>query len=732
MLEALLPGFVEESSEIVERITRNLLELERKPATGPTFDELARGLHTLKGSSSTLGLIDLSDFAHKMEDLVLPLRGAEQLPPSVADAVLRSLDVWLAHLRATTARNETPDLRPSYDLLAAATLGTAPKTAPAAGAIKTNGTHASETPIQAKAAGAPPPAQPVAAQPAAPAEPAQSPEPDAGSADERASGEASWRVSTRQVTALMREVERLREVRLRLDERRREIDRTLAQLSTPALATQTSDARAVLVSARRALTSDAEEAADVVASMEDGLKSISTMPLRTVVDPLRRTVRDLCKSTGKEARLAVVGAEISLDRRALEELRGPLVHLVRNAIDHGLELPAVREARGKHREGVLTIRVEQQGNMLFLEVSDDGAGIDLQRVREVAVKRGIATAEELSAMTQAQLQQLVFRPGFSTREEVSDVSGRGVGLDVVVAQLQALRGKVEVQSTPGQGTRFLLSLPAELGSSPVLVVRLGEHVIGVPTAAVESSRVVAEDDLRVNRSRVQLVHRGQLLPVLDLGALLGLRQPEVPAERSPVLVVQAQAGRFALTVDEVLGDRDLVIRALPPEVRELPAWQGAATLARGELVLILRPDFLATSSKRTAEPVANARRALVVDDSLTARSLHRTALEAGGFQVHTAAGGRQALEQLEHSSYDVLVSDIGMPEMDGYELTRAVRQRPEADAMPVLLVSARDAASDREHGAAAGADGFLTKRDCVSGRLLAEVNAVIQRRKAAR
>jgi chemotaxis protein histidine kinase CheA len=731
MLEALLPGFVEESSEIVERITRNLLELERKPAAGPSFDELARGLHTLKGSSSTLGLIDLSDFAHKMEDLVLPLRGAEQLPPAVADAVLRSLDVWLAHLRATTARSETPDLRPSYELLAAATS----KTAPAPGATKKNGSHAPETPVQTDAAAAPPAARPAApiSTPPPEAAPAQSAEPDAaGLADERAAGEASWRVSTRQVTALMREVERLREVRLRLDERRREIDRTLGQLSTPALATQTSDARAMLVSARRALTSDAEEAADVVASLEDGLKSISTMPLRTVVDPLRRTVRDLCKSTGKEARLAVVGAEISLDRRALEELRGPLVHLVRNAIDHGLELPEVREARGKHREGVLTIRVEQQGNMLFLEVSDDGAGIDLQRVREVAIKRGIATAEDLSAMTQAQLQQIIFRPGFSTREQVSDVSGRGVGLDVVLAQLAALRGKVEVQSTPGQGTRFVLSLPAELGSSPVLVVRLGEHVIGVPTAAVESSRVVVEDDLRINRSRVQLVHRGQLLPVLDLGALLGLRQPEVPAERSPVLVVQAQAGRFALSIDEVLGDRDLVIRALPPEVRELPAWQGAATLARGELVLILRPDFLASSSKRTAEPVANSRRALVVDDSLTARSLHRTALEAGGFQVHTAAGGRQALEQLEHSSYDVLVSDIGMPEMDGYELTRAVRERPEADAMPVLLVSARDAASDREHGAAAGADGFLTKRECVSGRLLAEVNALIQRRKAAR
>jgi len=696
MLEQLLPGFVEESAEICERATRNLLELERRPASGPRFDDLARGLHTLKGSAATLGLVALSAFAHKMEDAVLPLRGSDQpLPPNLADAVLRSLDVLLAHLRATVTRSEPPDLRPSYALLAKASKHSAAE--PAAAAEK-----AAEENAQVKVAEAAP-----------------------------ESGEASWRVATRQVTSLMREVERLREVRLRLDERRRELDRAIMQLSTPALSAQTVEARTLLLSVRRALSADGEEAADVVASMEDGLKSISTMPLRTVVEPLRRTVRDLCNSTGKEARLSVVGAEVSLDRRALEELRGPLVHLVRNAIDHGLEMPEVREARGKHREGALTIRVEQQGNMLFLEIADDGGGIDLPRVREVAQLRGIATSEELAVMAPAQLQQLIFRPGFSTREAVSDVSGRGVGLDVVLAQVQSLRGHVEVQSVPGQGTRFLLSLPAELGSSPVLVARVGEHFVGIPMAAVESSRLATLADLRIGRSRVQLVHRGQLLQVLDLGALLGLRQPEAPSEKSPLLVIQTQGGRFALTIDEVLGDRELVIRPLPQEVRELKAWQGAATLARGELILILRPDFLTAASKGGEHSVAATRRALVVDDSLTARALHRTALESGGFQVHTAASGRQALEQLKHAAYDVLVSDIGMEEMDGYQLTQAIRQQPEANGMPILLVSARDAESDRERGAAAGADGFLTKKDCVSGRLLSEVAAVINRRKGA-
>jgi chemotaxis protein histidine kinase CheA len=681
LLEQLLAGFVDESQEIYERVTRNLIELENAPAQGTRFDDLARGLHTLKGSAATLGLEELAELAHRMEDVILPLRGsAEPVPQSLADAVLKALDAWMARLRATAAKSELPDLKPALQLL----------------------THA-PAPVE----------KPEVRQ--------AEPEPEEPQTVE----ETSWRVSTRQVIGLLHEVERLREVRLRIDERRRDLDKAAQQLASPM------DARAALMNLRRALGADSEEAADIVATMEDGLKAISTMPVRTAIEPLRRAVRDLCKATGKLARLSVVGAEVSLDRRVLEQLRGPLVHLVRNAVDHGLEMPEEREKAGKHREGALTIRVEQQGNMLFIEVADDGAGIDLTRVREAALRRGIVPAEELTTMTTAQMHQLIFRPGFSTRTDVTDVSGRGVGLDVVRDQVHALHGQVEVQSVPGQGTRFILTLPAELGSSPVLVVRCGEHQLGIPMVAVETSRLARTRDVRVGRARIQLEHQNQLLPLQDLGAVVGLRQPEAPAEGQPVLIVTTQGRRLALSVDEVIGDKELVIRPLPMEVRDLAAWQGAATLARGELVLILRPDFLVNAETRTETGVSGTRRALVVDDSLTARALHRTALEAAGYTVHTAASARQALEQLRHSAYDVMVTDIGMEEMDGFELTAAVRQRHETDGMPILLVSARDSESDRGRGAAVGADGFLTKKDCVSGRLVSEVNAVIARRRGA-
>ena len=733
LMEQLLAGFVDESQEIFERCTKDLIELEKASpggSGGHVFDDLARGLHTLKGSAATLGLDELADFAHRMEDVILPLRGSQQaVPQALADAVLRSLDVWMASLRAAAARTTGPDLQPSIDLLAAVRLAHAPSVT--ASALGREPALPVAVPLALALTPPLPHSPPAAVQSSEGDHPRRRSE-DRGPDEplpQPTAEDGTWRVSTRQVIGLLHEVERLREVRLRLEERRRELERTLALLDRLGIQSETAESRAMLLSVRRSLVADGEEAADIVASMEDSLKAISTMPMRTVLEPLRRAVRDLTRQSGKLANLSVVGAEVSLDRRVIESLRSPLVHLVRNAVDHGLESPDVRESRGKHREGALTIRVEQQGNMLFIEVADDGNGLDVQRIREAAQRRNIASADELAAMGPAQVHQLIFRPGFSTRTEVSEVSGRGVGLDIVRNQIQSLQGHVEVQSVPGQGTRFILTLPAELGSSPVLVVRCGEHQIGLPMAAVESSRTARANDLRVGRSRVQLQHREQLMPLQDLGALMGLRQPEVPVDGQPLLILQSQGRRIALSVDEVLGDKELVIRPLPLEVRDLPAYQGAATLARGELVLIVRPDWLVNADRRTDASVSGTRRALVVDDSLTARALHRTALEAGGYLVHTASSGKQALEQLRHSAYDVMVCDIGMDEMDGFELTAEVRGRSETDAMPIILVSAREAASDKERGVAVGADGFLSKKDCVSGRLLSEVAAVIGRRK---
>jgi chemotaxis protein histidine kinase CheA len=714
LLQGLVAGFAVEAQEVVQKVTMDLLELERDGletgALSKLYARLGRHLHTLKGSAASLGLQDLSDIAHKLEDALAPLKvNPRKMPRPVVDILLHGLDLFM--LRAQAHGDGRGDMLPDPAVALAQLVAEAPPPEDAVEAPE----GSAEAPATAAATLAP------ALSAAARQEPASILDALPESSD------AGWRVSARQVTSLMREVERLREARLRLEERGRELDRAVALLARQGLLAETAEARTLLSGTSRLLRTDGEETSDIVDALEEGLKAITTRPVRTILDPLQRMVRDLSRQLGKEARLSVVGAEVSLDRRLLEKLQGALVHLLRNAVDHGLELPAEREKKGKHHEGALTLRVEQQGNLLFLESADDGAGIDVAKVRKVAESRGLLTAEEAGRLNENQVRDLIFMPGFSTRTDVTDTSGRGVGLDAVRASVEALQGRIEVSSTPGQGTRFTLTLPVDLGSSPVLVVRVLEQLVGLPMLAVEATQLAREDALRVGKRRAHMEYQGQLLPVVDLGARLGLRALSPPAEGQPLLIVQSGGKRVALAVDAVVGDRDLVIRPLPSEVRDVPAWQGAATLSRGELLLICRPDWLVSDSGQS-QAVSAQRRALVVDDSLTARALHRAMLEAGGFTVHLAASGARALDRLQTDTYDVVICDLDMEEMDGTQLIAKLRERKETASLPVILVSAHDSAAARERGLAAGADGYLGKRECAAGRLLAEVLDVMSRR----
>ncbi|GEN06159.1 Hpt domain-containing protein [Myxococcus fulvus] len=715
MLQGLVTGFAVEAQEVIQKVTMDLLELEREGldsgALAKLYVRLGRHLHTLKGSASSLGLQDLGDIAHKLEDALAPLKATTQkMPRSVVDVLLHGLDLFMlrAQAHADGRGDSLPD--PAAALAQLVADGPAPESVGAQAAPGSNGAAEPETNGASEDSGA----LELSAQ--------------LGTDAQAESADAGWRVSVRQVTALMREVERLREVRLRVEERGRELDRVVTVLAKQGLLAETAEARTLLSGTSRSLRTDGEETSDIVDALEEGLKAITTRPVRTILDPLQRMVRDLSRQLGKEARLSVVGSELSLDRRLLEKLQGALVHLLRNAVDHGLEMPSEREKAGKHHEGALTMRVEQQGNLLFLECADDGAGIDVTRVRKVAESRGVIASDEAERLNENQLRDLIFRPGFSTRSDVTDTSGRGVGLDAVRASVEGLQGRIEVNSTPGQGTRFVMTLPVDLGSSPVLVVRALEQLVGLPMLAVEATQLARADSLRLGKRKAHLEYQGQLLPVVDLGARLGLRALAPPAEGQPLLIVQSGGKRVALGVDAVVGDRDLVIRPLPSEVRDVPAWQGAATLSRGELLLICRPDWLVTESGQTQ--VTAQRRALVVDDSLTARALHRAMLEAGGFSVHLAASGARALDRLATDTYDVVICDLDMEEMDGTQLIARLREKRETASLPVILVSAHDSAAARERGLAAGADGYLSKRECAAGRLLAEVLDVMSRRGA--
>ncbi|HEX8538804.1 MAG TPA: ATP-binding protein, partial [Cystobacter sp.] len=634
MLQSLVAGFSSEAQEVCQKVTLDLLELEREgldnEALGKVYTRLARHLHTLKGSAASLGLQDLSSIAHKLEDALAPLRkDIKPMPRPLVDLLLHGLDLFL--LRAQAHADGRGDALPDPAAALAQLVADAPP------------------PEEAAAAGTGAPA-PASAPSAASAANAAAAAASAALADEDV--DAGWRVASHQVTALMREVERLREFRMRLEDRLRDIGKVVELLAARELLAPTARARATLASVTAGVRADGHEASDIVDSLEEGLKSITTRPVRTILEPLQRMVRDLSRQLGKSSRLSVVGAEVSLDRRLLEKLRGAMVHLVRNAVDHGIEMPEERERAGKHHEGALTLRVEQQGNILFLELIDDGRGIDVAQVRASAERKGLITADEGARMHETQIRDLIFRPGFSTRTDVTDTSGRGVGLDAVRAAVESMQGRIEVLSTKGSGTRFVLTIPMELGSSPVLTVRAIDASVGLPMLAVESTQLATADNLRIGRSKTQLDYNGQLVPVTDLGARMGLRAAAPPSEGQPLIIVQSGGKRMALAVDAVVGDRDLVIRPLPAEVRDVPAYQGAAILSRGELLLILRPGWVVAETTPTTVAMPQSRRALVVDDSLTARALHRAMLEAGGFTVHLASSGARAMERLQTETYD--------------------------------------------------------------------------------
>lgn len=698
LMGALVATFAREAEDLGASLTRALLVVEKPEhgadALGAAHADLRRGLHRLKGSAATVGLGELSELAHEMEDRLAEHAPGAALPRRVVDAFLTALDQGLEWTRARAShRPEACDLRAVARALRAAA-GGEPLDEPSDAPAPRGG--------------------------AAPAQAAASP----GPAEPETTG---WRVDGRHVASMVADVERLREIALRLEDQSRDVTRCLALVPKVAQGEAADQLRDALLGARVALTGDAAEVAARVESMEEWLKAVCTLPCQTVVDPLHRTVRDLARQLGKEAKLSAVGVEVALDRRLLDAIRAPLVQIVRNAVDHGIEAPEVRERAGKHREGIVAIRVEQAGNEVFVEISDDGAGLDEARIRDTAVSRGVVSADDAARLDARQLGALIFRSGFTTRGAVSGVSGRGVGLDVVADAVKAIHGRIEVHSVRGHGTRFVLSVPAEMGSSPLMLVGVGDQVFGIPMYAVRKALPARAARVRTGHAGLQLEDDGALLPLEDLGGLLGLRQPLTPADGQPLVVVSAEGRETALAVDTTPGDRWPVVRPLPEEVRHLEPYLGAATLSRGEPVLVLRPSWLL--ERRTQAAVATPR-VLVVDDSLTARAAHRAVLESAGYAAHGAASAAQALEHLRRGAYQAMVCDVDLGEgMDGIALTALVRARPELEAVPVVLVSSHDDEDGRRRAREAGADAFISKQACAAGLLLAELDGALARRR---
>ncbi|MFY0582008.1 hybrid sensor histidine kinase/response regulator [Cystobacter fuscus] len=410
-------------------------------------------------------------------------------------------------------------------------------------------------------------------------------------------------------------------------------------------------------------------------------------------------------------RLEVHGGALELDRSLLQGLREPLLHLMRNAVAHGVETPAERLEAGKPQEGVVTLTARLRGGRVQVVVEDDGRGLDLGAIREKARARGLPVLDDAGDA------RLIFMPGLSTTEAVTSVSGRGVGMDVVRSQVEALRGNVDVSFVPGQGTRFVLDVPLTLSTLRVLLVLVSGQTFAVAGESVERLLRLDPGDVRRVEGRQLWAGPEALLPLSTLAQVLGL-PAGTPRPHPSALLLSAGEVHAVLGVDEVVAEQEVLIRGLGPRIRRARHVSGMAVLPDGRLAPLLNaPSLVRAAEGRTAAvglfPVAAAptarRRVLLADDSMTTRALEQSILEAAGYEVLACSDGQEAWERLQAEGADALVSDVEMPRMDGFTLTEAVRGSPRFGRLPVVLVTARSSDEDKTRGLQVGASAYLVK-----------------------
>ncbi len=656
--------FAQEAEIRLVQLDQLLLRLEGDDDDPELVRSIFREVHTLKGSSAVAGLDDVSGIAHGLETLVDESRsGGEPITADLVDALLRGTD----------------------DLRTAIAAAQRPATGPGAPAV--TGTAAAPVPASRPSNAAPPPSRPVPTLPPT-------------------SGAAVVMVPLERLEELTRLVGETASAHLR-------IGRMLKERFQVDPATCT----------------EFNELSRSLNDLQERAMRTRMVPVSTITDPLHRAVREIARAQGKDVRWDVRGADTELDRGILHQLSDSLMHLVRNAVDHGTEDPAERLASGKAAQATVRLHAMQLGSEVIIAVTDDGRGIDVDSVSREADRHGIDTA----GMSDEELLRLSFHPGLSTAAVVTQVSGRGVGLDVVRANVEAARGRVELRSETGAGTEFRIVVPITVAVLRCLLVEAGGQSFGLPFHRVQLSQASEPGKLAHAEGQPMVWVDGHAIPVQGLAETLGIATAE--AVDGPVVVLADTSRRHAFQVSRLVGQRDVVIKALNPLLPHLPAVAGASVEPDGSILVVLDPPGLIQRALRAGrttgtpvplEPAPPTRRSIVVvDDALTIRELQRSILERAGFDVRVATDGRQALATLAERRCDLVLTDIEMPNMDGFALTAAIRASPTLTNIPVLILSSRSSDSDRQRGLDVGADGYIVKSGFDEANLLAAVNRLL-------
>jgi len=765
--------FRQEAESQLAVLAEGLVALERSPGDAATLESLMRAAHSLKGAARIVGLDAAVRVSHVMEDcFVIAQGGGLVLCREIVDALLAGID--LLRQIAQTPEQEVSlwekERRLVVEQVIASIQATMRCELPAASRsaeeILTSRSPASsesatETPESTASAIQPPHSLFSPFSPQSPGEGATAPEPPS---QRQERSERVLRVSATNLNRLLALAgEALVEARwlgpfteslLRLKRQQMKVVKALEEVRDASLhlAARERDPLLQAVAAAQQLAGESlqrigerHEEVELFSHRFGNLSSrlyreVLASRMRPFADGLSgmgRLVRDLARQLGKEVRLKIEGESTQVDRDVLERLESVLTHLLQNAVDHAMESPEERLLKGKEREGVITIDARHVSGLLSITVADDGRGVDLAALRGSVVEKGLATEEMAARLSEEELLEFLFLPGFSMRPKVTELSGRGVGLDVVHDMVRSVGGRVLVSTLAGHGTRFQLQLPLTISVKRALLAEIAGEPYAFPLARVERALMIPFEEIETVEGREYFTMGAERIGVVPASQLFG-KEGEGRHELCPIVVLGDRQQRFGLTVDALLGEQELVVQPLDPRLGKIQDISSGALMPDGSPVLMVDVDDLLRSIEarisggglKRLQQNAGARqqrrrRVLVVDDSLTVRELERKLLADAGYEVETAVDGMDGWNAVRTQAFDLVLTDIDMPRLDGIELVRLIRADPRIQSIPVMIVSYKDRQEDRHRGLEAGADYYLTKGSFHDATLLNAVTDLI-------
>ena len=724
--QRLMDIFRDEGSEYLKRLGDCLLHLEKEPKNTALLEEIFRNAHNLKGAARILGLTEIARIAHDLESIFsLAKDGKLAITSERIDAITESIDA-ISSLLTADVKEEAVNIQEPVKQIHR-------------GFAETREAR-QETPVKF------------------------------GRRVSDSQFLSTVKVSTEKLDNMMNQVGELLISKMRFEQRMDETN-SLAALCEGLIKDisrlKREELRLKGIKKTRSYTNQDKRGAEIVENvsvglarlndeltrftsdfyenqidlgivtggLEESVKNIRMLPLSTIFETMPKMVRDLSRKLSKKVDLKMEGETIELDKRILEGLKDPMVHLITNCIDHGIEQPDERRKAGKNEDGIINITAAAVGGYIEIAVEDDGRGISVDKIKERALKNGLVTEDMLSGLSKEQLINFVFEPGFSTSDIITDISGRGVGMDIVKKNIGDLNGLISIQSEYGKGSRITIRVPLTLVTVRVILIDISGEVCALPETAIDRILSVKEEQIFTIGDSEVFRESGDILPIGRLSHILGFskKEDEDADNEYPAIILEGGEKKAAFIVDNIIGSETIILKNLTFPLTKVRNVSGAALLGDGRIAIVLNPADIIDSMKavkplpikKVKEREIEKKSVLVVDDSITTRTLEKNILESSGYDVTLAVDGLDAYNKLQNKDFDIIVLDVQMPNMDGFAFTEKARNTQEFSNIPIILVTSLESDADKRRGIEVGADAYIVKRTFDQSNLLETIKRLI-------